>query len=245
VTRAAGREDRPGLPPDHPCASCPVRLQTFCGKLDERELATFKLLGASGRAVAGQCLFHEDDRAGAVYNLTAGTLKLYRLLPDGRRQIASFRRAGEFIGLTLERVHTHTAEAVERVDFCRFRRDRFDRFVEEHPAIGRELHRKTQEALAAARRQVVLLGRKTAAERLAAFLTGRSGAATGGRLIVLLPMTRTDIADHLGLTKETVSRTFADFRRRGLIATAPGAGVELLQHAALEQLACGAQPHLE
>ena len=230
------------LPAGHPCGRCAVRTETFCGALEAGELARFKALGSTGRAGPSQCLFHEGDPADLVYNVTAGTLKLYRLLPDGRRQIAAFVQAGDFLGLTLEKVHAYTAEARDAVEYCRFARGRFDGFVDAHPKIGRELYLMAAHELSAAREQIVLRGRKTARERLASFLLGRFDRARGRNAdweIVRLPMTRTDIADHLGLTKETVSRAFTALRRTGMVGLLPGERVELLQRERLEQLACG------
>ncbi len=216
-----------------------MRLETFCGVLKAKELAELKSLGSTTRAEAGQCLFHEGDSAELVYNVTRGMLKLYRLLPDGRRQVASFVQAGDFLGLTLEDVHAYTAEALEPVEICRFPRERFDRFVEDHPDIGRELYAMAAHELGAAREQIVLLGRKTATERVASFLLAmfdRAKARNSDWEIVRLAMTRADIADHLGLTKETVSRAFTSLRKAGLITLIPGDRVELLRRERLEQL---------
>lgn len=239
----AGRSSRlAALPCNHPCGRCEVRLQTFCGALEAKALAELKALGSTARAEPSQCLFHEGDGADLVYNVTRGTLKLYRLLADGRRQIASFVQPGDFLGLTLEDIHAYTAEALEPVEYCRFPRERFDRFVENHPGIGRELYVMAAHELGAAREQIVLLGRKTATERVASFLLAqfnRVRARNADWELVRLPMTRTDIADHLGLTKETVSRAFTSLRGRGLIALIPGDRVELLRRERLEQLAGG------
>ncbi len=177
-----------------------------------------------------------------VYNVTSGSIGLYRLLPDGRRQVAAFLQAGDFLGLTLDRAHAYTAQALEPVEYCRFARRRFDEFVERHPQMSCELYIMAAHELAAAREQTVLLGRKTARERLASFLLSRFDRARSRNAdweIVSLPMKRTDIADHLGLTKETVSRVFSSLRRASLIALLPGERVELLDRDRLEQLACG------
>jgi CRP/FNR family transcriptional regulator len=230
------------LPDGHPCGHCTARAETFCGVLKAKELEEFKALGSLGRAEPAQCLFHQGDQADLVYNIISGTLKLYRLLPDGRRQIAAFLQAGDFLGLTLDKIHGYTAEALEPVEVCRFPRKRFDGFVDEHPEMGRELYLMAAHELAAAREQMVLLGRKTACERLASFLLtvfDRARFRNADWEIIRLAMTRTDIADHLGLTKETVSRTFTAFRNAEMIALLPGERVELLQRRRLEQLACG------
>lgn len=231
--------DAAPFPTDHPCGRCTIRLQTFCGSLSPDALARLKALGTNGRALRGQCLFHEGDPADRVHNLTAGSLKLYRLLPDGRRQVAGFARAGDFLGLTGESEHLYTAEAMEPTDYCRFPRERFEAFLERHAEIGRALYLLARRQLAAARDQTLLLARKNAPERIASFLLTRRDEQGGGAA-VSLPMTRSDIADHLGLTKETVSRTLTVFRKARLIGDAGGGGVVLLQPARLERLAAGA-----
>lgn len=215
-----------------------MRLQTFCGELSAEALARFKALGTTGRALRGECLFHEGDPATRVYNLTSGGLKLYRLLPDGRRQVAGFARAGDFLGLTGEPEHLDTAEAIEPTEYCSFSRERFDAFLEGHVEMGRALYLMARRQLAAARNQTLLLARKSAPERIASFLLDRR-AEQGGGARIALPMTRVDIADYLGLTKETVSRTLTTLRQAKMIGDAGAGSLVLLRPERLEQLAGG------
>ena len=210
--------------------------------LDADSLARFKALGSVNLSGARQCLFHEGDPARFVYNLTRGTLKLYKLLPDGRRQITGFAYPGDFIGVDDSEVHAFTAEALEPAEYCRFTRERFMGFLEHQRGVARELYATAIHDLAAAREQMVLLGRKRAGERLATFLLelfDRRDPGDAGEQTLRLPMTRTDIGDYLGLTKETVSRAFTLLRRRRLIALQPHARIALLDRARLEQLARG------
>ena len=230
------------LPSTHPCAGCAVRLETFCRILDAGELARFKALGTTHRAEPHQCLFHEDDPTRFVYNLTRGTLKLYQLLPDGRRQIVGFVHAGDFLGLGAETTHAFTAEAVELSEYCRFSSEPFARFLDSHRTLARQLYLTAAEELAQAREQMVVLGRKRADERLATFLLDLFDRLHRPNIepeIVRLAMNRTDIADYLGLTKETVCRAFTLLRKTGLIAPAPGNGIRLLRRRRLEALAGG------
>lgn len=232
----------PALAGDHACARCPVRLQTFCAILEPDELAAFKSLGSTMRIEAGQCLFHEGDPTDFVFNLTSGALKLYKLLPDGRRQITGFLFPGEFLGITFGEEHFFTAEAVETSDYCRIPRPRFEAFVESHVELERELFQIAAHELRAAQDQFLLLGRKTAAERLATFLSQRFDRARRRNAdweIITLPMNRVDIADYLGLTKETVSRTFSSFRAAGLIRSLPDDRTELVARERLEAIAGG------
>jgi CRP/FNR family transcriptional regulator len=229
------------LPAGHPCEGCAVRNKAVCGVLGCQDLAQFKNLGRTLRLAAGQALFHQGDAAERVFTLTRGTLKLYKLLPDGRRHIAGFIYPGDFLGIIVEDEHAFTAEAVEDAQLCWFPRHRFDDFVEHHASMQRELCRSAAHELATAQQQLVLLGRKTAAERLATFILNLSNRmkAMPGRdpLLVKLPMSRSDIADYLGLTKETVSRVLSSFRRQRLIRLVAIDLVEIVERQRLEECA--------
>ena len=206
---------------DHPCFGCAVRKISLCGILDSDELREYRRTGSNVQLDAGEPLFFEGDPADAVFTVTTGALRLSKLLSDGRRQIAGFLYPGDFLGLTVEDVHLFTAEAVVPSGLCRFSRSRFQRFLETHPHMERKLFAVAAHELAAARLQVVLLGRKTATEKVVSFLLSlASRCRKHGRLAdcVELPMTRTDIADYLGVTIETLSRSITDLERSGLIA---------------------------
>jgi CRP/FNR family transcriptional regulator len=232
------------LPSGHPCQGCEVRDKAVCGVLDCDNLAQFKSLGWILKLGTGQTLFHEGDPATRVFTLTSGTLKLYKLLPDGRRQVTGFMHPGDFLGMSVDDEHAFSAEALEDSKLCWFPRNRFDDFVEEHGSMERELYRMAAHELAAAQAQMVLLGRKTATERLASFLLllAKRAESIPGRTadLVKLPMSRSDIADYLGLTKETVSRVFSSFRRDRLIRLRLVGEVEIIDSQGLEQLAEGA-----
>jgi CRP/FNR family transcriptional regulator, anaerobic regulatory protein len=201
---------------DHPCFGCAVRDRAVCGVLGCDDLGTFKRMGRTIRLKAGQTLFHEGDPASRVFTLTRGSLKLYKLLRDGRRQVIGFMFPGDFLGITIDEEHAVSAEALEESQLCGFPRGRFGEFVDGHPAMERRLYCLAAHELGAARGQMVLLGRKTALERLATFFIGLlERAERNGRSETSsfdLPMSRSDIADYLGLTKETVSRVLGQLR---------------------------------
>jgi CRP/FNR family transcriptional regulator len=228
------------LPTGHPCQGCEVRDKAVCGVLDCARLEQFRSLGWTLKLGTGQTLFHEGDPATRVFTVTKGTLKLYKLLPDGRRQVTGFMHPGDFLGMSSDDEHAFSAEALEDAQLCWFPRNRFDDFVEEHGAMERELYRMAAHELAAAQQQMVLLGRKTANERLASFLlllAGRAERVPGGKAeLVRLPMSRSDIADYLGLTKETVSRVLSAFRRDRLIRLHSVDEIEIVDMAGLELL---------
>ncbi len=227
----------------HPCSTCGARPLGVCADLKGHELQSMACASESVAAQPGQALFHEGDPNPYVFNVVDGAVKLYRLLPDGRRQITGFLFQGDFLGLGGRGASSFTAEALTPLNACRFRRGDFDQLLNALPALEHRLVALAGDELMAAQEQIVLLGRKTARERLASFLTRLSerqvqlGGAVGH---VHLPMTRLDIADYLGLTIETVSRVFTQFKTSGLIQLLPGNDVALPDPAALKTLGEGA-----
>lgn len=231
------------LPEGHPCADCPVRPITICRGLDGPTLAGMRALGTMQRLRPEQSVFHEGDAAKRVFMVTHGALKLYTLLADGRRQITGFMFPGDFLGVSVDEEYAFTVEALEETELWWFSREAFDRFISGHPQVERELYRLAAHELAEAQRQMVLLGRKAAAERLASFflsLLERAERASGVLEQAFdLPMSRIDIADYLGLTKETVSRMLAHLRSRGLIRLQAQDRVEVLDRDGLRATADG------
>jgi CRP/FNR family transcriptional regulator len=202
-----------------------------------------RALGTMQRLRPEQSVFHEGDPAKRVFMVTHGALKLYTLLADGRRQITGFMFPGDFLGVSVDEEYAFTVEALEDSELWWFSRDMFDRFISEHPQVERELYRLAANELAEAQRQMVLLGRKSARERLASFflsLLERAERASGTPETRFdLPMSRIDIADYLGLTKETVSRMLAELRTLGLIRLQAQNRVEVLDRERLKAVASG------
>jgi CRP/FNR family transcriptional regulator len=161
-----------------------------------------------------ESLFCEGDPADAVFVVVSGTVRLSKMLADGRRQIIGFREAGDLIGFALSHDHSYSAEGVTSARLRRVNRIQLERLVEAKPQLRLSFFSLAASELAAAQRQLLLLGRKTARERLCSFLVERRHDGSG---IIKLPMSRTDIADYLGLTIETVSRTLSQLRAEGLI----------------------------
>ncbi|MBN9481231.1 MAG: helix-turn-helix domain-containing protein [Bordetella sp.] len=227
----------------NPCANCGARPLGVCADLKGHELQSMACASETITAQPGQALFHEGDPNPYVFNVVDGAVKLYRLLPDGRRQITGFLFQGDFLGLGVRGASSFTAEALTPVNACRFRRGDFDQLLNALPALEHRLVALAGDELMAAQEQIVLLGRKTARERLASFLSRLSDRQVqlgGARGQVHLPMTRLDIADYLGLTIETVSRVFTQFKTSGLIQLLPGNDVALPDPAALKALGEGA-----
>ena len=229
----------------HPCFGCAVRYSAICAVLDSDDLGHFKRSGSTVYRAAGETIFFEGDTATHVYNLTSGVMRLSKLLPDGRRQIAGFLFPGDFLGITMEDEHAFTAEAIAPSILCQFSRARFDCFIDTHPHLERRLYAIAAHELAAARQQVVLLGRKTAAERVASFLlmldARRTSSSDGEGLDgdITLPMSRADIADYLGLRIETISRELSALKASRLIRLTTTQTIRFVDREQLEQLAEG------
>ncbi|HYD99220.1 MAG TPA: helix-turn-helix domain-containing protein, partial [Alphaproteobacteria bacterium] len=192
---------------------------------------------AGGAAEAG---IAEGEPADHLFNVTAGTVKLYKLLPDGRRQITGFLGPGDMLGLAAGTGYAYSAEAVTEAALCRFPRLRLEALLDEQPAMRRRLFAMARDELAAAQEQMLLLGRKTAREKTASFLLGlaeRAARRGGPADAVEVAMSRADIADYLGLTTETVSRTLTAMKAAGLIRLLAGGRIVLADRAALAGLA--------
>jgi CRP/FNR family transcriptional regulator len=173
----------------------------------------------------GQAIFWEGDRSEFVYKLLSGAIKGYKLLPNGRSQIARFAISGDLLGHPAFDCYAYTAEVLNRCEVLQFSKKRFDQVAEQDPRLRRALGALLAQELHETQKQVLLLGRMAAMERVSQFLVdfaerarvGARPASDPSSLLVELPMTRADIADYLGLTIETVSRIFSRFRRGGLI----------------------------
>lgn len=225
-----------------PCASCDVRERNFCAALAPAEIAELTRILTEAQVPAHGTLFREGEPADYVMNITRGAVKLYKLLADGRRQVLGFRFAGDFIGLTGGTDYAYSVEALTETRVCRFARRKLDALRERMARIDKRLLELSIDELAATQEQLVLLGRKHAEEKLVSFLLllGQAQVRRGEPIEpIVLPMNRSDIADYLGLTIETVSRTFTALRKRGLIALDDTTHVRVRDRTALEDMAAG------
>lgn len=169
----------------------------------------------------GEALFWEGDAAKHVFEVTAGVLRIVRILSDGRRIITGFVYPGELLGVSFRNRYLYSVEAVTEVRVRRFARSRFEDELDRSPDLRPELFSRLCDEMAASQDQMVLLARKSAEERVASFLLAlarRLGRDLDPQPILELPMTRLDMADYLGLTIETVSRTMSKLAGLGIVA---------------------------
>jgi CRP/FNR family transcriptional regulator len=226
-------------PNGQPCTDCAVRQFSVCAALDKAELRELEHLARHIHFASGETVFAQEQLTTSFYNLLEGVMRLYKLLPDGRRQIVGFALPGDFLGLGASARHNFSADAIGSVVICRFSKTSFAHFIEDKPHLLRRINEFAVRELSQAQDHMVLLGRRSAEEKVATFLIGwrdRLAELSPPGRTVPLPMSRQDIADYLGLTIETVSRTLTKLERDGVIAIMPGS-VRLLDPARAEALA--------
>jgi CRP/FNR family transcriptional regulator len=175
---------------------------------------------------AGETVMSDQEPAEFFANIVTGVVKLTKTLADGRQQIVGLQFAPDFLGRAFGRRNPYFAEAATDVDLCCFPRGEFEKLLISQPDLERRLFERTLDELDAAREWMVLLGRKTAEEKVASFmvmLARRStiiGCAHQEPAEVArfaMPLTRADIADYLGLTIETVSRQITRLKVNNIV----------------------------
>ena len=187
-------------------------------------------------------LFLEGDEASHLLEVKEGEVCAYRLLTDGHRHVVSFYFTGDLIGYCCAGSHTFSAQARNKVRIRRIPRQLMNQLIESQPGFARRLLRLASDELSMTREHLLCLAAKSAEARMAVFLLAlgrRNGEAGGNPDRIDLPMTRVDIGDYLGLTIETVSRTFSKLKRCGVIALPRTTTVLIRDVEALAQAAQG------
>ncbi|CAD7034161.1 Crp/Fnr family transcriptional regulator [Pseudorhizobium endolithicum] len=218
----------PGRAVPSPFAVQPDSLHALFSKLPAENLS------------AGKILFLEGDAATSVFEVLEGSLRIFRILGDGRRVITGFLNAGDILGLSFRSHYIYTAEAITPVTVRRLSRKVFEAEVANSAELRPVVFNQMSDEMAAAQDQMVLLSTKNAEERLCSFLLKelqRALKAGAVQPLVHLAMTRLDIADYLGLTIETVSRTMTKLSSKGVISTSGRHSVKVLKRGLLAQLA--------
>ena len=222
------------------CVDCDVRRMAVCSALDDGDLNALESIMSSKKLDSNEMLVEEWDPKRRVFSLTSGMLRIYTSLPDGRRQIAGFLVPGDYLGLADDEVYSQSAEAVVPSVLCAFSAKEMDGLMENFPKLKERLYQMTREALRTARDNQLVLGRLAPVEKLASFLlvlSARTEKRGGKANLVHLSMNRTDIADYLGLTIETVSRSFTKLKTQGLIQLIDSNSVEILSRRSLASVA--------
>lgn len=226
------------------CDSCAIRHKAICAALSEGELHELNRLARRRLVPAGQTIAGDDDVIFA--NIVSGVVKLTRTLADGRQQIVGLQFPPDFLGRIYTDNTPYFAEAATDVELCSFPRAGFEVLLKRFPDLEHRLLEKTLDELDAARDWMVLLGRKTAQEKVASLLLliarrsrdiGCHHSQTLASIHFRLPLTRADIADYLGLTLETVSRQMTRLKMQGTIELFDNRDIVIPDIGALEEAA--------
>lgn len=223
------------------CQTCVIRNRAICASLNATELEALNRIGRRVAVHRGQTLMWEGDDSSLVANVLEGVLKLSTSTADGREQIVGVVYPSDFIGRPFGSTTQHSVTALSDAQVCMFTRSSFDSFAREHPELEHKLLQRTLNELDRARHWMLLLGRKSAGERVATFLIEMAqrladascGAAQGPQRFDL-PLSRQQMADLLGLTIETVSRQLTRLRQAGIIDLPDRRAVVILDREAME-----------
>jgi len=226
------------------CRACSIRARALCGVLPEGALDQINRMSRRRRVAAGRALFGEEEGAGVVATVLAGVAKVSVSLADGRTQVVGLHFPSDFIGRPFAAAPPPLTEAATDVEVCLFERNRFEALLDEHRELKQHFVRQITEDLDAAREWMLLLGHKTAEERVASLLllcldrtappacAGLEAPTDAGSRFDL-PLSRTEMAQYLGLTIETVSRMLKRLSTEGVIGIEHGRGIRVHDRASL------------
>jgi CRP/FNR family transcriptional regulator, nitrogen fixation regulation protein len=198
-------------------------------------LVALQRIGSRRSFTRDEEIYAEGDPSDCWYQVISGTVRICKLWADGRRQIAEFCFGGDCFGLDNARERIYSAEAVGDAVVMRYPRRATERLIDENPRLVRHVCDMTLRDLAHAQTRMLLLGRMNAAERVVSFLLEMFERRDAVRALDL-PMSRSDIADYLGLTIETVCRVLSALKRNGMIAIPNANRIELRDRNALEAI---------
>ena len=207
------------------CSQCVVRNRAICAGLEPDELDALGQLGRKQRVTKGQTVVWEGDDSVVVANVIEGVLKVSMSISDGREQIVGLVFASDFIGRPFGQQSPYSVTALTDAELCIFPRSTFDSFARQHPELEHKLLRRTLTELDRAHELMLLLGKKTATERIATLLLemsarlGETGCSADKSDLdsFELPLDRQQMGDVLGLTIETVSRQLSLLKADGII----------------------------
>jgi CRP/FNR family transcriptional regulator len=228
------------------CDHCAVRHRALCGALSHDEIAQLNQISRQRTLAAGQTILSDHERPDYFANVVHGVVKLSKTLPDGRQQIVGLQFPSDFLGRPFGDHSPFFAEAATDVSLCCYPKAQFEQLMQRFPGIEHRLFEHTLDELDSAREWMLLLGRKTAAEKVASFLlmiarrasqVGCTSQPNTPDARFELPLTRADMGDYLGLTIETVSRQITKLKTDGIIRLETGRWISVAKLSRLEQAA--------
>jgi CRP/FNR family transcriptional regulator, anaerobic regulatory protein len=211
--------------PAQDCGACPIRHRAVCARCETDELLKLEQIKFYRSYQAGQTVIWSGDRMDFVASVVTGIATLTQTMEDGRRQMVGLLLPSDFVGRPGRATAAYDVTATTDLVMCCFRKKPFEELMTSTPHIAQRLLEMTLDELDAAREWMLLLGRKTAREKIASLLaiiarrdaSLRAPRASGGAVVFDLPLTREEMADYLGLTLETVSRQMSALKRDGVI----------------------------
>ena len=218
------------------CSACPIRHRAICAKCDDEELAMLEEIKIYRSFKAGEPIAWRGDELVHFSSIVEGIASLTKTMEDGRTQMVGLLLPSDFIGRPGRVQIDFDVTATSDVTLCCFKRVPFEKLVVEVPHIAQRVMEMALDELDAARDWMVLLGRKTAREKIATFLEmlARRSQVEGMRLqVVPMPLTREEIANFLGLTLETVSRQLSILKRENVVTFPDRRSFQVLDLAAL------------
>lgn len=205
--------DQPGLA--SPCRNCTVRRAGICAAIEPADLSGLRRHVTRRKIEAGSELHAEGTANTSYANILSGVVKLTRMMKDGREQIVGLQFANDFLGQRFADARAVTVQAATDIEICSIPKLQLDRLADELPAVSRRMHQQAAADLEEAREWMMTLARKDAREKVSNLLYKIARRQAEGEQTAVsfeLPLSRADIADHLGLTVETVSRQFTKLR---------------------------------
>jgi len=209
------------------CSDCPIRHRAVCARCETDELSVLESMKYYRHFKAGQTVLWSGDDMQFVGSVVAGIATLSQTMEDGRRQMVGLLLPSDFLGRPGREFAPYDVTATTDLTLCCFKRKPFEDLIVSTPHVSQRLLEMTLDELDAAREWMLLLGRKTAREKIAsliAIIARRDAALTkhdpGKPFTFDLPMTREAMADYLGLTLETVSRQVSALKKAGVIELA-------------------------
>jgi CRP/FNR family transcriptional regulator, anaerobic regulatory protein len=206
------------------CGDCPIRHRAVCARCDDDELQKLEEIKYYRGFQPGQTVVWSGDRMDFVASVVSGIATLTQTMEDGRRQMVGLLLPSDFVGRPGRETAAYDVVATTDLVMCCFRKKPFEDVMATTPHVGQRLLEMTLDELDAAREWMLLLGRKTAREKIASLITiiARRDASlrheqSEGRVVVDLPLTREAMSEYLGLTLETVSRQISALRKEGII----------------------------
>jgi CRP/FNR family transcriptional regulator, anaerobic regulatory protein len=206
------------------CGDCPIRHRAVCSRCEADELSRLEEMKYYRSFQAGQTVIWSGDRMDFVASVVSGIATLTQTMEDGRRQMVGLLLPSDFVGRPGRSSAPYDVTATTDLVMCCFRKKPFEEMMASTPHVAQRLLEMTLDELDAAREWMLLLGRKTAREKIASLLaiiarrdTGLKMRIAKGAISFDLPLTREEMADYLGLTLETVSRQMSALKRDGVI----------------------------